>query len=304
MRELAAEAGTTVPPVRPYRTFSDFMAMITAAQSVIGSIDDLRRVVAEVVEDAAVAGARWVELSLWPGCLGGRLGPDDELLAIVVEAGRAAAAVHDVGFGLMVAANRDCGPEAALHTAEQAVRFAGRGVVSFGLDGDEARYPRAPFAGAFSLAQEAGLVSAPHAGEFAGPPSVLAALDALAADRIGHGVRAVEDPALVRRLAADGVCLDVCPTSNVRLGVVTAMEAHPLLRLLESGVRCSVNADDPLLFGSGLLDEYVVCREVLGLDDEVLSTIAATSLTASAAPSEIVAHGLAGIRAWLAGTGA
>ncbi|MDQ1509464.1 MAG: adenosine deaminase, partial [Actinomycetota bacterium] len=144
-----------------------------------------------------------------------------------------------------------------------------------------------------------GLLSVPHAGELAGPESVIGALDALGADRIEHGVRAIEDPALVRRLADSDVCLDVCPTSNVLLSVVPSIEDHPLPALLDAGVRCSLNADDPLLFGPNLLEEYEVVRARLGLDDEALAGIARTSLEASGAPDLIKARARSAIDAWM-----
>ncbi|MFC8431895.1 hypothetical protein [Streptomyces sp. NPDC057253] len=148
------------------------------------------------------------------------------------------------------------------------------------------RKPRSPepFAEAFTIARDAGLISAPHAGELAGPASVRSALDALGAQRIAHGIRAVDDPSLLARLAAQGVVLDVCPTSNVALGVVESLSAHPLPKLLHAGVRCTLNADDPLLFGPGLLEEYATARTTLALTDHQLAAIARTSIESSGAP--------------------
>ena len=228
------------------------MEAITACHDVLASTPNLRRIVGEVVEDAANDGAVWVELSLWPGLFAGRLGSQRDAVLLVLEAGHDAAARLGIGFGVMIAANRHAGPEAASAVAQLAVELRPRGVVSFGLDGDEASFPPASFVDAFALAKSGGLLSTPHAGEFLGPQSVVDALDHLHADRILHGVRAVEDEKLMARLTESGVCLDVCPTSNFKLGV-SVPEAHPLAVLLDAGIRCSVNADDPLLFGSGLL---------------------------------------------------
>ena len=146
----------------------------------------------------------------------------------------------------MIAANRHVGPEAAASTARLAVELATKGVVSFGLDGDETAFPPAPFWEAFAIAKAGGLLAAPHAGELLGAESVADAVDSLQADRILHGVRAIEDPALVARLASTAICLDVCPTSNFKLGVFEP-KTHPLPSLLQAGVRCSVNADSPSL---------------------------------------------------------
>jgi len=124
-------------------------------------------------------------------------------------------------------------------------------------------------------------------------------LDALGANRICHGVRAVEDPALVERLASDGVVLDVCPTSNLLLQVVPSLDEHPLAQLLDAGVRCTLNGDDPLLFGPGVLGEYELARDKLGLSDEQLAGLARTSIEASGAPPALAATALADIDAWL-----
>lgn len=126
-----------------------------------------------------------------------------------------------------------------------------------------------------------------------------AALDALGARRIAHGVRAIEDPALVARLAADGVVLDVCPTSNVALGVVASLAVHPLPQLLQAGVPCTLNADDPLLFGPGLLQEYTTARTAFGFEDSQMAAIARTSVEASGAPPALPAQTLTRIGNWL-----
>jgi adenosine deaminase len=201
---------------------------------------------------------------------------------------------------VIVAADRTVDPADALDQARLAVAYAGRGVVGFGLANDEAGSPPEPFAAAFAIAREAGLLSVPHAGELEGPRSVRGALDALGADRVQHGVRAVEDPELVRRLADSEVCLDVCPTSNVLLSVVPELAAHPLPALLAAGVRCSLNADDPLLFGPNLLDEYELVRNKLGLDDGALAHIARCSVDASGAPVAVKQQARDAIADWLA----
>jgi adenosine deaminase len=184
--------------------------------------------------------------------------------------------------------------------ARLAERYAGQGVVAFGLADDETRGRPEPFAAAFDIARAAGLVASPHAGEHGGPDSVRGALDALGARRIQHGVRSAEDPELLRRLADSDVCLDVCPTSNVQLHVVESLATHPLPTLLDAGVNVSLNADDPLFFGSGILAEYELARHSFGLDDVALARIAASSIRASGAPAQLKGTALAGIDRWLA----
>ena len=159
--------------------------------------------------------------------------------------------------------------EVAERTAELAVRFKDRGVVALGLGGLEAQFPPEPYAPAFEIARAGGLGSVPHAGEVAGPASIRGALDALRADRIRHGVRAVEDPGLLRELADRRMVLDVCVLSNVRLSVVDAVADHPLPQLLAAGVPCTVNTDDPTFFACELDAEHAAAR-ALGADPRAL----------------------------------
>lgn len=300
LAELADGYGMPVPAVRGYGSFPVFAGLYVAACEVLRTPDDLRRVVREVVEDAHADGAVWVEPQFYPPHHLDRLGPTAEVVDVVLDEGLATASRLGIGFGLMLAADRTRDPSDAVALAKVAADRAGAGVVAFGLANDEGPFPPEPFVEGFALAREAGLISAPHAGELAGPASVVGALDALGARRIAHGVRAVEDPALVRRLAGEGVTLDVCPTSNVMLSVVPDLDSHPLRRLLEAGVRCTLNGDDPLLFGPGLLEEYALVRDRMGLTDEQLAFLARCSVEDSGAPPELVDRARAGIDAWLA----
>lgn len=156
-------------------------------------------------------------------------------------------------------------------------------VVALSVDGNEAAAgPTGErFRPLFARARAAGLHTCAHAGESSGPDGVRDALELLEAERIDHGIRALEDPALVTELAARGTPLDVCPTSNVRLGIVPSMTAHPIERLRSSGVRVSVNTDDPLLFGTSVAGEYGTCAESFGWDRQVMARIARTSIESS-----------------------
>jgi adenosine deaminase len=299
LHELASAAGLEVPEITSYGSFAAFSDTMAVAQQVLRIEDDLRRLVRETIEDAARDGVVWIEVSMWPGMTWGKFGADERVIGLVLEVGLEAAHENGIGMGLMVAANRNVGPVAAEQLARLASRVADRGVVAFGLDGDEASSPPEPYERAFRIAKEAGLRATPHAGELAGPESVAAAIDVLGADRILHGVRAVEDTDLIDRIAEEGITLDVCPTSNVMLGVTPNLRDHPLPQLLAAGVRCSVNADDPLLFGTGIADEYTLCRDVLGLTDQQLAEVAVHSLAASAAPQQVVELGLRRVSAWL-----
>lgn len=149
-----------------------------------------------------------------------------------------------------------------------AARHRDRGVVAVGLGGLESDFPPEPYAPAFQLARAEGLASVPHAGEVAGPASIRGALDALAADRIRHGIRAVEDPALVDELRDREIVLDVCPVSNVRTGAVASLEEHPVRELAAAGVRCSISTDDPAMFDTDLSRDYAAAAS-LGVDPRV-----------------------------------
>jgi adenosine deaminase len=300
LAEFATEAGEAVPPTRGFTSFPQFVEYYDGAVAFIRTREHLARVIREVVEDAALSGAVWIEAQANPMFYVPRFGTPEEVLTFMLEVGQAEATRLGIGFGLMAVAIRSLPTSEAETLAVLAAEFAGRGVVSFGLAADEALWPPAPFERAFAIAREAGLKSAPHAGELLGPESVVGALDHLGAQRIQHGVRAVEDE-LVRRLAAEGVVLDVCPTSNVELWVVPEIGAHPLPALLEAGVRCSINGDDPLLFGPGLLEEYETARTELKLTDGQLADVAKASLEGSAAPAAFVAAQVAAVDAWLAG---
>lgn len=301
LAELAGAYGIDVPPVTGFGSFTEFAGMYVAACEVLRSADDWARVIDEVVQDAKLQGATYIEPAFYAPYHCERFGPTEGIVEMVLDLLAASSAAHGVAVGMMLTADRTVDPADAVEQAKLAVRYADRGIVAFGLANDEARWPPEPFADAFAITRAAGLLSTPHAGELAGPESVRGALDALGADRVQHGVRAIEDLELVKRLADEQVCCDVCPTSNVLLAVVPTLEASALGPLLDAGVPCSVNADDPLLFGPGLLEEYQLCRDQLGFDDERMAQIARFSLLHSGAGDDVKATSLAGIDAWLAG---
>jgi adenosine deaminase len=301
LRELATHYGMAVPEVRGYGSFAAFANMYVTACGVLRSLDDIHRLVREVVEDAAQAGAAWIEPATYLPHYRPQFGSDHTVVEVMLDALAAAAAAQGIGAGLMVAADRTVDPQDAVEQAKLAGAYRDRGVVSFGLANDEDGFPPEPFRTAFRIAREAGLLSTPHAGELAGPQSIVGAIDALGADRIQHGVRAIEDPELVKRLADEQVCLDVCPTSNIMLSVFPSLETHSLPALIDAGVRCSINGDDPLLFGPNLLEEYELCRSALGFDDNRLAFLARCSIEAAGAPDDLKRAALAGVDRWLAG---
>jgi adenosine deaminase len=280
LAELADAAGIPVPEIRGYGSFTAFAGTYLAACDVIRSYDDVLRLVREVAADRQAAGAVWIEPSFYLPLHEGRLGSPPEVLEMMLRAAAAVTEELGIGIGFMPAGDRTLDPVVAVEQAELAAAHAGRGVVGFGLSNDEAIGPIERFADAFAVAREAGLLCTPHAGELAGPDQVAFAADVLRAERIEHGVRAVDDPALVARLAESGTCLDVCLTSNVMLSVVDHITEHPLPRLL--------------------LAEYELARDRFGLDDAALAAIARASIEASGAPAALKRDAGAGIDAWLA----
>lgn len=171
------------------------------------------------------------------------------------------------------------------------------GVVGIGLGGPEAGFPPEWFAGAFGAARAAGLHSNPHAGEMAGAASVWGAIRALRAERLGHGVRSVEDPELVAYLAGHQIALEISPTSNICLGVYPSYAAHPLRRLVEAGVCVTINSDDPALFNTTLSDEYLHAVQDCGLSVAQLEQVALNAVRASYQPDPARQHMLESFRA-------
>jgi adenosine deaminase len=277
-----------------------FQRLYDVARSVVRTESDVRRLLREAAEDEAAEGSGWLEIQVDPTSYAPRLGGLTPTIELILDAARAAGDAAGVGVGVIVAANRTRHPLDARTLARLAAQYAGRGVVGFGLSNDERRGRAEDFAPAFRIAARAGLLSVPHGGELAGPPSVAACLDDLRANRIGHGVRATEQPALVSRLAESGTTLEICPMSNVRLGVFDHPRDVPLVALREAGVPVALGADDPLLFGSRLLEQYDVARHALGMSDDALAELARCSVLASCAPEPVRTRLLDGIGAWLA----
>lgn len=277
-----------------------FQRLYDTARALVRTEADVRRLVREAAEDERSEGSGWLEIQVDPTSYAPRLGGLTPTVELILDAARQASVATDVGIGVVIAANRTRHPLDARMLARVAARYADWGVVGFGLSNDERRGAVEDFAPAFRIAAKAGLISVPHGGELAGAHSVQACLDSLGADRVGHGIRAVDDPALLERLASSGVTLEVCPISNVRLGVARTLSDVPLLALREAGVRVALGADDPLLFGSRLVDQYEAARHVHGLDDVALADLARTSVTASCAPAGVKQRLLTGIDTWLA----
>jgi adenosine deaminase len=312
MVELAELRGVSLPPALteewpPQLSTADergwfrFQRLYDTARSVVKTEQDLRRLVMEIAEDERAEGSGWLELQADPSGYAAIYGGVTNFTDLLLDAAKNAQQATGVGIGIIIAANRTRHPLDARTLARLAAQYVGRGVVGFGLSNDERRGPAADFEAAFRIAARAGLLLSPHGGELVGPPSVTACLDRLHANRLGHGVRSVEDPAVVERLAKDGVTLEVCPVSNVALGVAPAPAAVPVRPLFDAGVRIALGADDPLLFGPRLVSQYEIARDAHGFSATELAELARMSILGSAAPASLQAHLLAGIDDWLAG---
>jgi len=304
--ELAQEQGVHLPhgllepgsvdlDATGLRGWLKFQRLYDQARNLLRGPAEVCRVVREIVEDQALAGVGWLELQVDPSTYAPRLGGLQATVEVVLDALLSAGREHGVGTGLVVASNRTRHPGDAETHARVARRFAGEGVVGFGLSNDETRGDTRDFEKAFRLARDAGLVAVPHAGELRGPGSVRLAVERLGARRVGHGVRAVEDPAVVELLASEGVACEVNPVSNVLLGVHAAVADSPWRTLRRYGVPVAVGADDPLVFRAGLLENYAL----LEASDEELADLARCSVQVSAAPDALKGSMLAGVEAWL-----
>ncbi|MEU9159302.1 adenosine deaminase [Streptomyces sp. NPDC048424] len=278
-----------------------FQRLYDAARSCLREPDDIRRLVREAAEEDVRDGSGWLEIQVDPTSYAPLLGGMIPAVEIILDAVDAASRETGLGMRVLIAANRMKHPLDARTLARLAVRYADRGVVGFGLSNDERRGMARDFDRAFAIAREGGLLAAPHGGELTGPSSVRDCLDDLHAARIGHGVRAAEDPRLLKRLADRQITCEVCPASNVALGVYERPEDVPLRTLFEAGVPLALGADDPLLFGSRLAAQYEIARSHHGFTDPELAELARQSVRGSAAPADVQEKLLAGIDHWLTG---
>lgn len=313
LRHLAEQAGIELPdelvdavaldvPLNE-RGWFRFQRYYDFARRVVQSEDALRTVVREAARDDAREGSRRLEIQVDPTSYEGHVGGLTPALEIILDEARMASRETGVQVGVIVAASRMRHPLDARTLARLAARYAGDGpgaVVGFGLSNDERRGDTAEWAGAFRIARKAGLAAVPHGGELLGPVHLERVLEHLQPTRIGHGVRATEDPTLLARMVDEGIPFELCPTSNVHLGLYDDLTRVPLRRLVDAGARVALGADDPLLFLSRLTDQYRVARDVHGFTDAELAALARASVDASLAPEDDKRRWRAQIEEWLA----
>jgi adenosine deaminase len=263
-----------------YTDFLDFLRAYDLAASVMRSGEDYQDVTYEYLAGCARDGAIYVELTASPDHAE-LVGLDQqEHLDGIARGIDDARAEFGIEGRILISAVRNFGVDRALRVARYAAERPHPYVVGFSMAGDEENFPAGDYAEAFDVAAGAGLGCTVHAGEWAGAESVRAGM-ALPVTRIAHGVRAIEEPALVEELAERGLVLEVCPTSNVVLGAFPTYADHPLPRLRAAGVRVTLGSDDPPYFGASIGGEYRVCSEHFGYDDDELRDITRTAIAAA-----------------------
>lgn len=240
-----------------FRDFVHFLSVYEAACTVLQSPEDFARLTWAVLEESAAHGVVYTESFISPDFCGkADVGAWREYLSAIQEAAEKAEKTMGITLRGVATCIRHFGPEQAKCAALCAAETAGDWLVGFGMGGDENAGKQGDFAYSYDMAREAGLNLTTHAGEWRGADEVRDALDDLKVTRIGHGVRSIEDPALLERLCEDDITLEVCPLSNIQLGVFPSIEAHPMEKLRSAGVSVTVSTDDPPFFHSTMTAEY------------------------------------------------
>jgi adenosine deaminase len=263
-----------------YDDFLDFLRAYDLAASVIRTGEDYRDITYEYLCACGQEGAIYVELTASPDHANEIGLSHAEHIGGIAQGIDDARARCGIEGRILISAVRNFGVDRALAVARYAAAENHPYVVGFSMAGDEANFPIGDFAEAYAIAAAGGLGCTVHAGEWAGPDSVRAALS-LPVTRIDHGVRAIEEAALVTELAERGLVLNTCPTSNVVLGVFPSFAEHPLPALRDAGLRLTLGSDDPPYFGATIGGEYRVCAERLGFSEDELQAITATAIDAA-----------------------
>ncbi|MBE1584465.1 adenosine deaminase [Nonomuraea angiospora] len=273
-----------------FREFGDERARV---RDLLRTPEHFRRIAVEFCEDEAAQGTRYVEVTFTAASHGERVGDPEMPLEAVIEGLEEGSSRYGIEYNVLLDHSRRRPVERLWRT----FKLAGRHdrVIGMGLAGDES-YPLAPFAQVLDAARDAGLRLVHHAGEAAGAASIREALSLGHAERLGHGIRVLDDAALVAEVRERGIPLEVCPTSNVLLGFVPSLPEHPLPRLREAGLVVTVNSDGE----TALADEYARLRDVFGYGDADLADLARASIEASFAPEPVKARLRAEVDAWLA----
>lgn len=279
----------TAEALRAWYTFTDFAHFVEiymAISECIRSVGDIELIAREFLLGQAAQGVRYSEVTYTAFTHYQFKGISfEDQLAALNRARAWATAELGVTMGLVIDIPRTISPDNGLLVAGWAIAGMHDGVVALGLGGPEIGNPPEKFAAAFARARAAGLPSVPHAGETVGPASIWGALDELNAVRIGHGVRCIEDPQLVAVLRERQIPLEVCPTSNVCLGVAPNIASHPLPQLLSEGLYVTLNSDDPPMFNTTLTDEYLAVAQTYGWGADQLEQLSLNAVRATLLPA-------------------
>jgi adenosine deaminase len=252
-------------------TSQNFLSKFETLRRFYRSPDVIARITQEAVADAAADNIRYLELRFTPVALSKAENfPLHEVIDWVIEGAKKAEEMFGVITRLIASVNRHESPELAEQVADLAVERLGKGIVGLDLAGNEVKFPASPFEGVFREAKEAGLNITVHAGEWGGAGNVAHAIALLNAQRIGHGVRVVEDDAVVALARERRTTFEVCITSNYQTGVVPALVEHPFLSMLEAGLDVTLNTDDPSISQITLGDEYRLASEKFNVPVQVL----------------------------------
>lgn len=293
LRELADANEVPLPgETRKFTGFRDFADYNSLIRACLRRPEDFERVAREFCVDEAVQGTRYAEVTFTAASHGERLGDPEMPLASVLKG----LSGGELETRVILDHSRRRSVERAEHTLRLAL--AHDRVVGLGMAGEE-RHSLVPFAGVFAKAREAGLHLVHHAGEDAGPESIREALDVGRTERLGHGIRVLDDPDLVAQVRDRGIALEVCPASNVVLGLVPSLAKHPLPHLVDAGLAVTLNTDVPSVTHTTLTDEFTAARDTFGYDDTALAALAEAAVTASFAPEETKTALRKEIAAWL-----
>jgi adenosine deaminase len=285
LAEIAARTGITFPDhlrggAHRFASFTDFFDQNHLVRECLRRPADFHRVAVEFCADQVAQGVGYVEVSFTAAAHGERLGDLGMPLAAVLDGLAEGGERYGLDWAVILDTSRRRSVERAWRTLELTRKHAAAGVVAVGLAGDES-FPAAPFAEVFAEAREAGLHVVHHAGEAAGPASIREALDVGLAERLGHGIRVLDDPDLTAEVRERGIPLEVCPTSNVALGFVPSFAEHPLPRLRAAGLTVTLNTDIPAMIDTSLRDEYATAAHAFGWTRTDLTTLAHAAAQAS-----------------------
>ena len=260
-----------------YTDFTGFLDCFKFVAQRLRGPDDYALITRRMIGNLVKQGVTYAEVTLAAGVILWRGFEFDAVWRAIREAQREAQRDGSIEIWWNLDAIRQFGPDHVMEVAQLAARYVDDGAISFGIGGDERRGPARGLAAAYQFAKDAGLRLTAHAGETDGPDSIVGALE-IGAERIGHGIRAADDPELMRRLRDEQIPLEVCITSNVRTGAVPTLAQHPVRTLFEAGVLITLNTDDPGLFDPDLANEYHVAREVFGFTEDELRQVKANAM--------------------------